>query len=78
MEEGSRVGAHAHALSLYGGSAPTTVPDDLRRGVAEDAVGGPVVNGRHRRMAECCGRAVVPARPRGPRGKGAVETGPGP
>ncbi|MBQ6491394.1 MAG: IS21 family transposase, partial [Atopobiaceae bacterium] len=75
MKEESWVEAHVHAFSFYGGSVPIIVPDNLKQGVVRNAVDELVVNEQYRRMAEYYGCAVVPARPRKPRDKGAVEMG---
>ncbi|MBQ6328140.1 MAG: IS21 family transposase [Kiritimatiellae bacterium] len=75
MKEESWVDAHVHAFSFYGGSVPIIVPDNLKQGVVKNTVDELVVNEQYRRMAEYYGCAVVPARPRKPRDKGAVEMG---
>ena len=75
MKEESWVEAHVHAFAFYGGSVPIIVPDNLRQGITKNAVDELVVNEQYRRMAEYYGCAIVPARPRKPRDKGAVEMG---
>lgn len=75
MKEESWVEAHVHAFSFYGGSVPIIVPDNLRQGVTKNTPEELVVNEQYRRMAEYYGCAIVPARPRKPRDKGAVEMG---
>lgn len=75
MREESWVEAHVHAFSFFGGSVPVLVPDNLKQGVVRNTVDELVVNEQYRRMAERYGCAVVPARPRKPRDKGAVEMG---
>ena len=75
MREESWVEAHVHAFSFYGGTVPIIVPDNLRQGVIKNTVDELVVNEQYRRMAEYYGCAIVPARPRRPRDKGAVEMG---
>ena len=75
MKEESWVEAHVHAFSFYGGSVPIIVPDNLKQGVARNTVEELVVNEQYRRMAEHYGCAIVPARPRKPRDKGAIEMG---
>ena len=52
---------------------PIVVPDNLKQGVVKNTVEELVINEQYRRMAEYYGCAVVPARPRRPRDKGAVE-----
>jgi hypothetical protein len=51
------------------------VPDNLKQGVVKNTVEELVVNEQYRRMAEYYGCAIVPARSRKPRDKGAVEMG---
>lgn len=75
MKEESWVAAHVHAFSFYGGSVPIIVPDNLKQGISKNTFDELVVNDQYRRMAEYYGCAVVPARPRKPRDKGAVEMG---
>ena len=75
MKEESWVEAHVHAFAFYGGSVPIIVPDNLKQGVVKNTVEELVVNEQYRRMAEHYGCAIVPARPRRPRDKGAVEMG---
>ena len=75
MKEESWVEAHVHAFSFFGGSVPVIVPDNLRQGVTKNTVDELIVNEQYRRMAEYYGCAIVPARPRKPRDKGAVEMG---
>ena len=72
-ESGVLVEAHVHAFAFFGGSVPIVVPDNLKQGVVKNTVEELVINEQYRRMAEYCGCAVVPARPRRPRDKGAVE-----
>ncbi len=75
MKEESWVDAHVHAFVFYGGSVPIIVPDNLKQGIVKNTVEELIVNEQYRRMAEHYGCAVVPARPRRPRDKGAVEMG---
>ena len=73
MRAESWVEAHVHAFAFFGGSVPIVVPDNLKQGVVKNTVEELVINEQYRRMAEYYGCAVVPARPRRPRDKGAVE-----
>jgi len=75
MKEESWVEAYVHAFAFYGGSVPIIVPDNLRQGVIRNTVEELVINYHHRRMAEYYGCAIVPARPRKLRDKGAIEMG---
>lgn len=75
MKEESWIEAHVHAFSLFGGSTPLVVPDNLKQGIIKNTVEELIINEQYRRMAEHYGCAIVPARPRRPRDKGAVEMG---
>lgn len=75
MKEESWVEAHVHTFSFFGGSVPIIVPDNLKQGIIKNTVDELVINEQYRRMAEYYGCAIVPARPRRPRDKGAVEMG---
>ena len=75
MKEESWVEAHVRTFSFFGGSVPIIVPGNLKQGIIKNTVDELVINEQCRRMAEYCGCAIVPARPRRPRDKGAVETG---
>ncbi len=73
MRAESWITAHVNAFSFFGGSTPILVPDNLKTGVAKNTAAELVVNDQYRLMAEYYGTAVVPARPRKPKDKGAVE-----
>ena len=75
MKEESWVSAHVHAFSYFGGSVPIITPDNLKQGVIKNTLDELVVNEQYRRMAEYYGCAIVPARPRRPRDKAAIEMG---
>ena len=77
MDEEAWVTAHIHAFSFFGGSTPMLVPDNVRTAVTRNAYEELVLNDQYRRVAEYYGCAVIPARPRRPRDKGAVEMGVG-
>lgn len=77
MDEEAWITAHVHAFSCFGGTTPLLVPDNCKTGVIKNTVEELVLNDQYRRMAEYYGIAVVPARPRKPRDKGAVEMGVG-
>ena len=75
MKEESWVSAHVHAFSYFGGSVPIVTPDNLKQGVIKNTLDELVINEQYRRMAEYYGCAIVPARPRKPRDKAAIEMG---
>ena len=74
MRAPSWIRAHADAFAFFGGVAPVLVPDNCKTGVLKNTIDELVLNEQYRRMAEHYGCAVVPARPRRPRDKGAVES----
>ena len=73
MKEEAWVAAHVNAFNFFGGSTPILVPDNLKTGIIKNTVAELVVNDQYRLMAEHYGTAVVPARPRKPKDKGAAE-----
>ena len=75
MKEESWINAHVHSFSFFGGTTPVLVPDNCRQAITKNAFDEIVVNQQYRRMAGYYGCAIVPARPRRPRDKGAVEMG---
>lgn len=77
MKEEAWVNAHVHAFAFFGGTTPILVPDNLKTGIVKNTIDELILNEQYRRMAEYYGCAIVPARPRKPRDKGAVEMGVG-
>jgi transposase len=77
MKQESWLSAHINALEYFGGVTPIVIPDNLRTGIAKHTLDELIVNSSYRRLAEYYGFAVVPARPRKPRDKAAVEAGVG-
>ena len=62
-----------NAYSFYGGVTRILVPDNLKTGVLKNTRGEVELNRTYREMAEHYGTAVIPARPRSPKDKAAVE-----
>lgn len=75
MKVESWIEAHVQAFSFFGGVTPVVVPDNLKQGVTKNTFSELVINDQYRHMAEYYGCAIVPARPRRPRDKGAIEMG---
>jgi len=69
------IGSHRRALEYFGCAPRVLVPDNLKSGVSKACKYEPDLNPTYRDMAEHYGCAVVPARPRKPRDKAAVENG---
>lgn len=76
-DEEAWIAAHVHMFSFFGGSTPILVPDNCKTAITRNAKDALIVNDQYRRMSEHYGCAVVPARIRRPRDKGAVEMGVG-
>jgi len=77
MDSEAWMSAHINAFEYFGGITPIVIPDNLKTGVTKNTTGELVLNRNYRRMAEYYGFAVIPARPRKPRDKAAVESGVG-
>ena len=69
------IGAHGRAFQYFGCAPRVLVPDNLKSGVTDACFYEPEINPTYSDMAEHYGCAVLPARPRKPRDKAAVENG---
>lgn len=69
----SWLGAHVHALEAMGGVAKIWVPDNLKAGVKRACWYDPDINPSYLDLARHYDAVVLPARPRHPRDKAAVE-----
>ena len=69
------IGGHIRAFEAWGGCPRIVVPDNPRTGVTKAHRYEPVLNGTYTELAAHYGVAVIPARPRRPRGKARVEVG---
>ena len=67
------VEAHIHMVEYFGGATTLWVPDQLRSAVSRPCRYAPEVNRTYEDLAAHYGAVVVPARPRKPRDKAAVE-----
>jgi len=77
MDSESWMRAHINAFEYFGGVTPIVIPDNLKTGITKNTIDELIVNRNFRRLAEYYGFAVIPARPRKPRDKAAVESGVG-
>ena len=68
------VDAHIHMVDYFGGATTLWVPDQLKSAVTRPCRYEPEVNRTYEDLAAHYGAVVVPARPRKPRDKAAVET----
>lgn len=66
---------HVRAFEYFGGVVKILVPDNLRTGVTKPNYYEPGINLAYQEMAEHYRVAVIPARVRRPRDKGAAENG---
>jgi transposase len=69
------IGSHVAAFRYFSCVPRVLVPDNLKSGVSEACFYEPDLNRTYAEMAEHCGCAVLPARPRKPRDKAKVEAG---
>ena len=67
------VGAHTRMVEYFGGSTALWIPDQLKSAVTRPCRYEPGVNRTYEDLAAHYGAVVVPARPRKPRDKAAVE-----
>jgi transposase len=69
------IGAHVRMFRFYGSAPRLLVPDNLKSGVNKPSFYDPELNRTYAAMAAHYGVGVLPARPRKPRDKAAVEAG---
>ena len=69
------IGAHVRMFRFYGAAPRLLVPDNLKSGVNKASFYDPEVNRSYAAMAAHYGVGILPARPRRPRDKAAVEAG---
>ena len=67
------VDAHGHMVEYFGGATTLWVPDQLKSAITRPCRYEPGVNRTYEDLAAHYGAVVVPARPRKPRDKAAVE-----
>ena len=73
MKQEAWINAHVHAYQHFGGVTRLLVPDNLKTGVIKNTKDETVINKAYREMSEHYGTAILPARPRTPKDKAAVE-----
>ena len=69
------IGAHVRMFRFFGAAPRLLVPDNLRSGVHKASFYDPEVNRSYAMMAAHYNVGILPARPRRPRDKAAVEAG---
>ena len=69
------IGAHVRMFRFYGAAPRLLVPDNLKSGINKASFYDPEVNRSYAAMATHYGVGVLPARPKRPRDKAAVEAG---
>lgn len=69
------IGAHVRMFRFYGATPRLLVPDNLKSGINKASFYDPEVNRSYAAMAAHYGVGILPARPRRPRDKAAVEAG---
>lgn len=69
------IGAHVRMFRFYGAAPRLLVPDNLKSGINKASFYDPEVNRSYAAMAAHYGVGVLPARPKRPRDKAAVEAG---
>jgi transposase len=69
------IGAHVRMFRFYGAVPRLLVPDNLKSGINKASFYDPEVNRSYAAMATHYGVGVLPARPKRPRDKAAVEAG---
>jgi len=73
MGQESWISAHVNAYKQFGGVTRMLTPDNLKTGITKNTRDELVINRSYREMAEHYGTAIIPARPRTPKDKAAVE-----
>ena len=73
MKQESWIRAHINAYKYFCGVSRILVPDNLKTGVTKNTRDEVVLNKSYQEMAEHYGTAIIPARPRTPKDKAAVE-----
>jgi len=73
MGQENWIGAHVNAYRYFGGVTRILTQDNLKTGITKNTRDELVINRSYREMAEHYGTAIIPARPRAPKDKAAVE-----
>ena len=74
MDSKNWINCHVHAFEYFDGVSRILVPDNLKTGViAHKKYEDPVLNKSYQEMADHYGMAIIPARVRRPKDKGAAE-----
>jgi transposase len=67
------INSHIHMFDFFGGVTEIIVPDNLKSGVNKAHTYDPDINTCYQHFAEYYGVAIVPTKPRSPKGKAKVE-----
>lgn len=73
MKMDAWIAGHVNAYRFFGGATARLVPDNLKTGVTKNTKSELVLNKTYSEMADHYGTVIIPARPRKPRDKAAVE-----
>jgi len=73
QKEESWINAHVNAYRYFGGVSRILIPDNLKTGISKNTREETVINRAYQEMASHYSTAILPARPRKPKDKGAVE-----
>lgn len=65
--------AHVNAYKHFGGITRMLTPDNLKTGITKNTRDELIINRCYQELAEYYGTAIIPARPRSPKDKAAVE-----
>ena len=69
------IGAHVRMFRYFGSAPRLLIPDNLKSGINKPSFYDPEINRSYAKMAAHYNVGVVPARPRRPKDKAAVEAG---
>ena len=73
MKQEAWINAHARAYQYFGGITRLLVPDNLKTGIVKNTKDETAINKTYQKMATYYGTAILPARPKSPKDKAAVE-----
>jgi len=73
MGQENWIAAHVNTYRHFGGVTRILTPDNLKTGITKNTRDELVINRTYQEMVEHYGTAIIPARPRAPKDKAAVE-----
>lgn len=75
MKQENWIQAHVNMFNYFGGSTSMIICDNLKTGVIKHPKNGDIVlNAQYRELADYYRTAIIPAKPRTPKGKASVES----